>query len=316
MTKQLSVCATPAGVGITTAVTGAAEVPANASGTTGGSAVETTTAAATTATSGISAVLLTNGSARTGSAIFLQNANLTPTIISPSVPLPPAVAINESTMTIKATAATTKEKPLMKTIDQSTGAIKKTIVCSVPTTATATKTLANTKGAINGSGSNGSCYNNVATIRTTAAVANKLLAATAATTNTTLTSSNSNNNYESNATSATTITAATKSPLKTTASEAAIAAAKSKNDANGRSAALERAYVHDVYENCEEPTGSLRPRVAQFLSNLDAGSVVCDVGCGSGRYLTQCNPSICTIGVDRCHRLSRVASEKGGEVSQ
>lgn len=105
------------------------------------------------------------------------------------------------------------------------------------------------------------------------------------------------------------------SSAKTTTTKKSQSCSTSTNDTNGRSAALERAYVHDVYENCEEPTGSLRPRVAQFLSNLEAGSVVCDVGCGSGRYLTQCNPSICTVGVDRCYRLSRVAKEKGGEVS-
>lgn len=88
------------------------------------------------------------------------------------------------------------------------------------------------------------------------------------------------------------------------------------SDLNGRSAALERAYVHDVYENCEEPVGSIRPRVASFLSALDAGSIVCDVGCGNGRYLTaSCNPSIVTIGVDRCFRLGNVAKEAGGEVS-
>ncbi|XP_055851314.1 uncharacterized protein LOC129915682 isoform X2 [Episyrphus balteatus] len=90
---------------------------------------------------------------------------------------------------------------------------------------------------------------------------------------------------------------------------------RNSNDASGRSAALERAYVHDVYENCDEPSGPIRPKVAQFLGALDPGSVVCDVGCGSGRYLTQCNPSICTIGIDRCHRLSKVAREKGGEVA-
>ncbi|XP_032577824.1 uncharacterized protein LOC6616998 isoform X1 [Drosophila sechellia] len=89
----------------------------------------------------------------------------------------------------------------------------------------------------------------------------------------------------------------------------------SSSDASGRSAALERAYVHDVYEHCEEPTGPVRPRMAHFLSGLDPGSVVCDVGCGSGRYLTQCNPAICTIGVERCYRLSKVAHEKGGEVA-
>uniref|UniRef100_B3P6C4 GG11447 n=1 Tax=Drosophila erecta TaxID=7220 RepID=B3P6C4_DROER len=92
-----------------------------------------------------------------------------------------------------------------------------------------------------------------------------------------------------------------------------VAEKHSSSDASGRSAALERAYVHDVYEHCEEPTGPVRPRMAHFLSGLDPGSVVCDVGCGSGRYLTQCNPAICTIGVERCYRLSKVAHEKGGE---
>jgi SAM-dependent methyltransferase len=87
------------------------------------------------------------------------------------------------------------------------------------------------------------------------------------------------------------------------------------NEANGRSAALERAYVHDVYENCEEPIGPIRPKVAQFLANLDPGSLVCDVGCGNGRYLTSaCNPSIYSIGIDRCYRLSKVSRSKGGEV--
>ncbi|CAO1411518.1 unnamed protein product [Diamesa serratosioi] len=90
----------------------------------------------------------------------------------------------------------------------------------------------------------------------------------------------------------------------------------STNETNLRSAALERAYVHDVYENCEEPVGPIRPKVAQFLTNLDAGSLVCDVGCGNGRYLTAaCNPAIYSIGVDRCYRLAKVSRSRGGEVA-
>jgi hypothetical protein len=78
---------------------------------------------------------------------------------------------------------------------------------------------------------------------------------------------------------------------------------------------LERAYVHDVYENCEDATSPVRPKVAQFIAGLDPGSFVCDVGCGNGKYLTSCNPFIYTIGVDRCFRLSKAARGKGGEVS-
>ncbi|XP_050083468.1 platelet binding protein GspB isoform X2 [Anopheles aquasalis] len=89
----------------------------------------------------------------------------------------------------------------------------------------------------------------------------------------------------------------------------------SRTDVSGRSAALERAYVHDVYENCEEPNGQIRPKVAQFLTGLEPGSLVCDVGCGNGRYLAGFNPLIYTIGVDRCYRLAQVAHGKGAEVA-
>lgn len=64
-----------------------------------------------------------------------------------------------------------------------------------------------------------------------------------------------------------------------------------------------------------DSTGPIRPRVAQFLAGLDTGSLVCDVGCGNGRYLNSCNPFIYTMGVDRCYRFAKAAAEKGGEVS-
>ncbi|XP_053691416.1 uncharacterized protein LOC128739941 [Sabethes cyaneus] len=110
-------------------------------------------------------------------------------------------------------------------------------------------------------------------------------------------------------------TAAATAAVASTTAAVSTMERNSRTDASGRSAALERAYVHDVYENCEEPVGHVRPKVAQFLAGLEPGSVVCDVGCGNGRYLTGFNPTICTIGVDRCYRLAKVGHGKGSEVA-
>lgn len=46
-----------------------------------------------------------------------------------------------------------------------------------------------------------------------------------------------------------------------------------------RSVALEQAYVHDVYEEFSDNyVGKPWPKVQQFLENLEAGSLICDVG--------------------------------------
>nr|XP_022920149.1 uncharacterized protein LOC111428728 [Onthophagus taurus] len=88
----------------------------------------------------------------------------------------------------------------------------------------------------------------------------------------------------------------------------------SMNERVARSVALEQAYVHDVYEQfCDNPKSKPWPRVQQFLESLEPGSLVCDVGCGNGKYLNV-NNAIFNIGGEKCCRLSEVAKEKDNEV--
>ena len=259
MTKQLSANTTPSGVSTTTTAT-TAVVTAIATGVgLTSNLLNYSSSSSTSSSSG-------NGHLATA---FL-NANLTPTIISPTASLSHACIVNAT--------------PAKKILQLPPASTTTTSTCHV------------------------NQYNTLTTTTTTATTTSLSLTSTTATT-ATVAFNATHTPKKQTTTTTTTVNTSTTTAKKSSSSSS------SSNDANGRSAALERAYVHDVYENCEEPTGSLRPRVAQFLSNLEAGSVVCDVGCGSGRYLTQCNPSICTVGVDRCYRLSRVAKEKGGEVS-
>ncbi|KAK4886471.1 hypothetical protein RN001_002742, partial [Aquatica leii] len=86
------------------------------------------------------------------------------------------------------------------------------------------------------------------------------------------------------------------------------------DDRIARSVALEQAYVHDVYEQfSENPRSRPWPRVQQFLEDLEQGSIICDVGCGNGKYLNV-NTSIFNIGGDKSTRLCELAREKNNEV--
>ena len=48
--------------------------------------------------------------------------------------------------------------------------------------------------------------------------------------------------------------------------------------------------------------------------DLEPGSFVCDVGCGSGKYLSV-NPMLYSVGADRCRSLSELAREKDNQVT-
>lgn len=88
----------------------------------------------------------------------------------------------------------------------------------------------------------------------------------------------------------------------------------SVNEKVARSVALEQAYVHDVYELfCDNPKSKPWPRVQHFLETLEPGSLVCDVGCGNGKYLN-INSTVFNMGGDKCIRLSEIAREKDNEV--
>ncbi|TRY73081.1 hypothetical protein TCAL_12909 [Tigriopus californicus] len=90
-----------------------------------------------------------------------------------------------------------------------------------------------------------------------------------------------------------------------------------RKERDARSLAIEKAYVHDVYEQISQHISDSRyrawPRVKQFLQELEPGSLVCDVGCGSGKYLNV-NPLVFNIGSDRCQALANIAREKDHEI--
>ncbi|XP_050303328.1 uncharacterized protein LOC126741067 [Anthonomus grandis grandis] len=86
------------------------------------------------------------------------------------------------------------------------------------------------------------------------------------------------------------------------------------NERGSRSLALEQTYVHDVYEQYyDNPRSKPWPKVQQFMEKLEPGALVCDVGCGHGKYL-KVNMSIFTIGGEKSIRLSDLARQNQNEV--
>ncbi|KAH8348140.1 hypothetical protein KR084_004707 [Drosophila pseudotakahashii] len=80
---------------------------------------------------------------------------------------------------------------------------------------------------------------------------------------------------------------------------------------------LEQQNVHEVYDRIADHFSETRhtpwPQVAEFLDSFDPQSMVLDIGCGNGKYLS-CNPLLLAIGCDRAHGLLAVGRRKGQNV--
>ncbi|XP_036619147.1 probable tRNA methyltransferase 9B [Trichosurus vulpecula] len=82
-------------------------------------------------------------------------------------------------------------------------------------------------------------------------------------------------------------------------------------------AQLERQHVHKVYESTaayfRDLQGKVWPRVRHFLLEQKPGSLIADIGCGTGKYL-QVNSQVYKLGCDYCGPLVDIAHSKGCEV--
>ena len=74
---------------------------------------------------------------------------------------------------------------------------------------------------------------------------------------------------------------------------------------------MEKKHVYEVYDRIAPHFSHTRykpwPKIEAFLKQLEAGSVVLDVGCGNGKYLGV-NPALHMVGIDRSLGLLKTAS--------
>ena len=76
----------------------------------------------------------------------------------------------------------------------------------------------------------------------------------------------------------------------------------------------EKKYVYKTYEKIAPHFSSTRykawPKIAKFLTELPFGSIVADVGCGNGKYLTVNEENLYTIGTDRSENFMKICKER------
>ena len=77
--------------------------------------------------------------------------------------------------------------------------------------------------------------------------------------------------------------------------------------------------MHKVYNEIAKHFSETRhspwPKVEHFLNSLKAGSILIDIGCGNGKYLTL-NKDILKIGCDRSNGLLSVCQERNLNIFQ
>jgi len=78
---------------------------------------------------------------------------------------------------------------------------------------------------------------------------------------------------------------------------------------------VEQEFVYDVYEKIAEHFHHTRynmwPQVKNFLETFNTGDILCDIGCGNGKYLGANNKKVYIQGSDICANLVKIACEKG-----
>ena len=76
---------------------------------------------------------------------------------------------------------------------------------------------------------------------------------------------------------------------------------------------FEKKHVYEVYDKISEHFSQTRykpwPLVYEFLNSLEKNSMVLDVGCGNGKYLSE-NKNLVMWGTDRSGNLLSIAKEK------
>lgn len=94
---------------------------------------------------------------------------------------------------------------------------------------------------------------------------------------------------------------------------------RSKQEALQTPSKLELENVHKVYDEIANHFSETRhspwPHVEEFVNSFKPGSVLIDIGCGNGKYLSS-NPATLKIGCDRSNGLLKVCRERQFNVFQ